>query len=75
MLFDTLKAIRGFVFCFAGWSQISTNLMIFIVSFPKSSQSHPLISQVYCHSLLITDFASLIVVNMQGEMKEFVAMN
>ncbi len=50
MLFDTFKAIRSFVFCFAGWSRISTTLIIFMVSFPKSSPSHPLISQVYLMS-------------------------
>ncbi len=29
----------------------------------------------YCRLLLVTVFASLTVVNMQGEMKDFVAMN
>lgn len=44
----TFKAILlGFVFCFAGWLQISTNLIILIVSISKSSQSHALILKVY----------------------------
>lgn len=29
--------------CFTSWSQISKNLVVFIVSFPKSSPSHTLI--------------------------------
>ncbi len=53
-----------------------TSLILFIVSFPKSSLSHPLDSQVYfIVVILITVFTSLTVVNMWGEMKDFVAMN
>ncbi len=49
MLFDSCRAhtfksaICGFVFCFF---RMVTNLILFIVSFPKSSPSHPLDSQV-----------------------------
>ncbi len=49
-----------------------TNLILFIVSFPKSSLSHPLDSQVYfIVVILITVFTSLTVVNMWGGNERF----
>ncbi len=49
--------------------------VIFIDSFPKSSVSPSRFAGLFYCSLLITVFASLTVVNVWGEMKDFVAMN
>ncbi len=64
------QAKRGFgaLFC-----RMITSLILFIVSFPKSSLSSPsrFAGLFYCCSLLITVFTSLTVVNMWGGNERF----
>ncbi len=77
MLFDTFtfKAMHGFVlFCRLVTSfQEFNNIYCFFSQILVVSPSN-LAGLFYCHSLLITVFASLTVVNMWGEIN-FVGMN